>query len=458
VSKFWRIWWIALAVKTAIAVWLPFANDESYYWVWGHHPQLSYFDHPPMVGWLYSLGTLFENFGNAARWPGVWLGHLTLLLWREILKPYLNKEKEAFWLVLVLFSPFLGIGSLIITPDAPLMFFWTLSLYLFIRFMECTRAQNLLLTSALLGASLGLGFCSKYLIVLFIPCVFLWLIWSGDWRKVRWTYLPVTIGVGLLFCWPVLYWNYKHEWVSFAFQLNHGLGASEKPETYSFGWPFEYLAGQIGILFPTVIWLSIRRRETKTARILHAFGWLPIGFFLFTSFQARVEANWPSMAHPAILALAVINMENFQERRSLIWTRSLWITALLLAFLQVIHPWIPIDAKKLKTNEYVRFNAFQAPAIVHGADFFLDSYQMAADVSYKLRRQFYKLGGMNRPDFYDLLPQSYPVSDHFYVGAEIGHPLPKWVAEKGYVVVATQKLSKELQVIEVQKRAPTARP
>lgn len=440
-TRIYRIWLIALAVKTALAIWLPFSNDEAYYWVWGHHPQWSYFDHPPMVGWLFWLGTFLESFGNAARLPGVWMGHLTLLFWNEILKPYLDDAKRAWWMIFVLFSPFFGIGSLVITPDVPLLFFWSLSLLLFLKFIKRPSA----FLAGAFGAALGLGFCSKYMIVLFVPTALAWLAWSGEWRKLRWKFVPLTILGGLLFCAPVVYWNSTHDWVSFRFQLGHGL-SSEKWQT---DWPFEYIGGQLLILFPVVVWMALRRREPKGAQFLHFFGWLPLGFFLYTSFKAHVEANWPIMAHPAILSLAFLNAPNSKVLRA---TLGIWVVAFVLALTEVAHHWLPVDPSKLKTAEFTRFDDL-LPFVRENNDVYLGSYQMAAAVSYKLRRQVYKLGGMNRRDFYDFVPQSFPKNDSFFLIGEITHPIPLWLIEKGYKESLIKVVGQEFRALEVKRSA-----
>lgn len=440
-KSFTRIWLIALAVKTVLAIWLPLSNDEAYYWVWGHHPQLSYFDHPPMVGWLFYFGTFFDSFANASRLPAVWLGHLTLLVWNRILSPVLDEQKRTYWLIFVLFSPFLGIGSLIVTPDVPLLFFWSLSLLFLLRAIE-TKDLRFYIA---LGAALGLGFCSKYMIVIFVPIALAWLAWSGKWRSVKWAYVPLTIVFGLLFCAPVIYWNWKNDWASFAFQLNHGL-VSEK---WKPSWPLEYVGAQILLLFPPVIWFALQRREPREMKVLHFFAWGPLLFFLYTAFKARVEANWPIMAYPAVLSLALLNMRDW---RWLKITVGIWAAALVIVLSEIIHPWIPLDPKKLKTNEFKKFDVF-LPEAAHEQELYLGSYQMAGAVSYKLRRQVYKLGGMNRRDFFDFQPQSYPSGDRFIVGAEITHPLPAWVTEKGYEVKSTRRLNDEFQLLEVERRA-----
>ena len=59
----WRLFRLAalvfLAAKLALLALLPPFMDETYYWLWGQHPALSYFDHPPLVGWTQGLAGVF---------------------------------------------------------------------------------------------------------------------------------------------------------------------------------------------------------------------------------------------------------------------------------------------------------------------------------------------------------------------------------------------------------------
>ena len=59
-------WLLAIStiVRTVLAAWLEFGNDEVYYWTYALYPDWSHFDHPPMVGWaiqLFSLNLLLDN-------------------------------------------------------------------------------------------------------------------------------------------------------------------------------------------------------------------------------------------------------------------------------------------------------------------------------------------------------------------------------------------------------------
>lgn len=440
-TQFYRFWLILLAIKAALAVWLPFSSDEAYYWVWSHYPQLSYFDHPPFVAWLFWLGQWVDAAGQAVRLPAVLLGHTTLLIWNRLLEPHLDERARCWWLGFVALSPFMGVGSLVVTPDLPLVFFWSLAMVTLQYALQSHRAKAYFA----LGAVLGLGFCAKYHMVLFVPVAWVWLLVSGRWRDIAWKYLPLTVLAGLLFCAPVWYWNMTNEWVSFRFQLDHGL----KKATWKPQWPLQYIAGQLALIFPIVLVLALRRREPRSLRWLHAFAWLPVIFFLYTSFRARVEANWPIIAYPAIFTLAFLNDPGHRWIRV---TMGIWAAALLIVISHLWSPWFPIDARKLKTNEMTKYDALVQPSS-ELTPFFAGSYQMASTLSYRTGRMISKLRGLNRRDFYDFQPMSMPTSEVFYVAVEDGHPLPEWVAQSGASVREAQVVSEQLRILEVRQRA-----
>ena len=98
---FHKVIWISLAVKLVLSTLLPLTSDEAYYWVWSHHMQWSYLDHPPVIAWLFWLTHPLENFGGACRWAGVVMSQLTLCVWLVILRSYLTEVQLRMWLWLV---------------------------------------------------------------------------------------------------------------------------------------------------------------------------------------------------------------------------------------------------------------------------------------------------------------------------------------------------------------------
>ena len=94
---------------------------------------------------------------------------------------------------------------------------------------------------------------------------------------------------GLLACavlMPLLLWNHRHDWISFAFQLGHGMGNDSR-------WPLASLGEIIGaqalvaspILFALMLIVAIkvlRRGGDAPALLLAATGIVTLGFFLVT--------------------------------------------------------------------------------------------------------------------------------------------------------------------------------
>lgn len=436
-KSIYQIWFLALGVKLVLSALLPLADDEAYYWVWSQHLQLSYFDHPPMVSWVFRLGHFLNDFYQAARWPAVIIGHITLLIWLKILEPVLNFEKLKAWLLLALFSPLIGPGSIIVTPDIPLVFFWSLSLWIFIKAVETPQIS----LYAALGLSLGLGFSSKYHIVLFPPLAVFWLWQQGLLTKNRLKPLWITLFTFLVGAAPVILWNLQNNWISFAFQLNHGLGGkSWKPS-----WTYMYLLGQLGLLFPTVVFFALKRGGNSQTQLLHLFGWGPILFFFLTSFKGRVEANWPIIAYPSLLGLALVQSKGLKWVR---WTLAIWVTTFVIVLSEVAFRWIPISPDNLKTNEFWRFDKLAYVAQPY-EPLFARSFQMASKLSFLLKRPVYKLRDFHRKDFFDFQEQSQPSTPFYFVAIKMGEPLPAWVNKKGHQIVERISVDDSYEIVKV---------
>jgi len=414
---------VALIFKLILSAVLPLTSDEAYYWMWSHHMQLSFFDHPPAVAWLFWLAQPIENFGSASRWPGVLLSHGTLILWLLILKPVMTEGQLRLWLWLALLSPLIGAGSLIITPDTPLLFCWALTLLMFLRWIQ----QPTFSRALWLGLSCGLGFCSKYVMVLEPMFLLFASLMISEWRtamKKGWWVILLGVFLGST---PVWVWNYLHDFVSIRFQADHGLGQ----KLWKPNWTYEYILVQIGLIFPTVvIWAA---KSTKRAPgWLSLLAWGPLAFFALTSFKGYVEANWPIVAYAEIFALAVLALP--QPTVGYRVTIGIWTTALVAMMFLIVTRWSP-TGHPIKTREFFEFEPLRAAVLQH-QPMYARSYQMASQLSFELKKPVYKLHGMNRRDFYDFLSESQPTGDRFYVMAEKEDLLPPNYEASGFRIVA----------------------
>lgn len=411
-------------------------NDESYYWVWAKHMQLSFYDHPPFVAWLFWLGQALHLPGTMVRWPGVLLGQATLALWLLILKPFFSEEQRFYWLVLALLSPLVGGTNLVVTPDLPLLFCNALALLIYFRWKKDPRWGWALA----FGFAMGLGFSAKYVMVLFPLFLFPVILMSraerpAFLRQFGWIFLGALAGTL-----PVWLWNLLNDFASFRFQADHGLG--ERP--YKLSWTIEYVLAQIGLIFPIILYWALRARR-KLPLAFHMLAWGPLVFFLLTTSRRYSEANWPIVAHPVILALAVASFP--RNMRGLQTTIALWWTALVtLAVLVILQP--PF----VRASHMREFHGFDAVvAASRGLEpLYARSYQLAAKMDFETRRPVYKLRGMNRKDFYDYLDESEPRAKVYYVAAEKGDQLPLEYVARGHHIVSRQPVDDTYEIWRVE--------
>lgn len=439
VRQFLQVWILSLFLKIALAVMMPLSPDEAYYWMWSHHLQLSYFDHPPFIAWLFYLGHWLEPWGQWVRLPTVLLGHLTFLVWFYILKPRFSWEKFKYWYALAFFSPLVGFGSMIGTPDVPLMLFWSLAIYFFQQCLFYQKARDYFL----LGAALGLGFCSKYHIVLFVPLTLICLLVENRLREVSLKKLIYTLISGLIFSLPVIIWNIQNEFASFRFQIDHGFGKSD----WTPDWTLGYLAAEILLLFPLVVYAALKAKPPRNYKHLSYLAWGPLIFFFVSSFRGTVELNWPNIAFPVVFALVLFSPN---PRRIALWTSLFWVVLYGFAFYSSLT--FPKNSPVAKPfREQFRFRPLSSVQ-KEFQPLYAGTYQIASTIWYENKQPIYKLRDMSRYDFYDTLPQSLPKEDTFYVIQENWSQMPDWVKKAGYKTEIMREIEPHFQVVRVSKK------
>jgi 4-amino-4-deoxy-L-arabinose transferase-like glycosyltransferase len=309
------LWAVALGLFFfhLLYIWLtPFdlAADEAYYWDWSRHLALGYYSKPPLVAWVIAL---FTRLGGDHPFF-VRLGAVLFSLGSSLVLFYLGKAlfnaKVGFWAsILVNATPGFALGSVIMTIDPPLMFFWGLTILLLYR--AVTGEKRLYWYMA--GISLGLGLLSKYTIVALIPSLFIYLAFSPEkrsWLRKKEPYLFIFIGLIVLS--PNLYWNYINQWPSI--KQPAGLVAGRNLSSLTtFIW---FIGPQAGILSPLTfllvlygLWQGGRQGILRhDDRLLFLF-WhaMPLlGFFIILSFFSVCYVNWAAPAYFTAFILAVV--------------------------------------------------------------------------------------------------------------------------------------------------------
>ncbi|MEO6436161.1 MAG: glycosyltransferase family 39 protein, partial [Tepidisphaeraceae bacterium] len=241
---------VGLAIFAAVALRLlamcsvPLIPEEAYYWVYSQNPQLSYFDHPPMVAWVIGAGTaLFGNIELGVRIGAMALmAGVSLLLYR-LARMWFDRTTAIVSAVLVQILPvYFGIG-LLAPMDAALCFFWLLCLVGVSAAVRSGRPGGWYLA----GAALGGALLSKYSGIFLAAGVFVAVAGHPRWRRQLLTvhpYLAFALAAALFS--PVMAWNASHDWASFRFQFIERYAG----DRINFAAPLGFLGMQIVVLTP----------------------------------------------------------------------------------------------------------------------------------------------------------------------------------------------------------------
>jgi hypothetical protein len=294
---------------------VPVVPQEAYYWNYAKHLALSYFDHPPMTAWTIALCTALGGDNPfCIRLGAVFYSLGVMIIMYAVIRRLLDRSRPALKTVIIVNCSILfSLGSTIMTPDVPLMFFWALILYVLVRLRDLPKAGWWYLA----GAALGLGLLSKYSAILIVPGIFLYLLFSPGQRRWLGTVHPyAALCLAAVIFLPVIIWNAQHEWASFLFQSSRRFSEMRPLRLDFFG---QLLGSQAGLLTPYIFlltivgWFSVGlwgfRRSDDRYRLLFFLA-LPV-YLIFTgaSFKSLVKMNWMAPAYITSIIAGVIWLE-----------------------------------------------------------------------------------------------------------------------------------------------------
>ncbi len=347
-------WAGALAALTllrlVIAATTPLAPDEAYYWVWSRALAPGYPDHPPMVALWIRLGTLLAGDGAlgvrllgplsvaAASWLLADAGDLLLPGHRAGLRAA----------ALLNATLLLGIGAVIMTPDTPLLFFWTCCLWALARLLRDGNPRWWLA----IGLFAGLAMASKYTAALLWFGIGIWLLATPSmliWLKRPGPWLGAVAGCAVFM--PVVLWNAAHHWTSFARQ---GGRIDAWHPANAFRFMTELIAGQFGLATPLVFVLCVagvvvavrqawQTRDTAWS-LLTALTLPGAILFMQHTLADRVQGNWPAIIYPAA-AIAAAGLQAPAWQRLHVPAVVLGLAITLLVYLQAATGLLPVPVR-----------------------------------------------------------------------------------------------------------------
>lgn len=371
--------WLAIALIATLVfrLWLslavPYSGDEAYFTLWGRHPALGFYDHPPMVGWLLALLLRVSDAVWVLRLPVVLLPVLVAFLVRHALASWYGRDAQTADLaaLAVLLVP-VNVWNVFITTDTPLILFSVASMLAFAR-------ERFFIA----GALLGLAFLSKYFAVLLGIAYLAWAIAARRPRA-----FALAFAGALPFGLVNLYWNWQACWCNVMFNAinrHEGAGLSwTTPALYASS--LAYLAGPL-------LWFAwkgrAQLRSSGNGALLAA--WLvPLAVFALLSPVRRIGLHWLlSFLPPLVLTVALA-----LERRALVVTVR-WFAGIAVVQAAILSVLVALPLETWKGRGFYQNLVLLAetPAVLHALETAApaatpayESYAMAAVLSYHAGR------------------------------------------------------------------------
>lgn len=357
---------IAALVHLALGFSIEFSVDEAHYALYAQHLAWSYFDHPPLVGWIQWPIVALTSLEGVIRFIPelLWIISAYLVYQVTIDLHHFIRGRNAGYLtsalpsvnlcglmavLTVVAAPMLHILAIGLLPDTLLA---PLSLGLMLMALRWLSKDHFSIGDWIItGILLGLAGLSKYTAA-FTALALLFVFLSAP-RKPWITKLGFWLAaiIALLLITPVLYWNWVNDWMSFKYQLAHGSGGT---------WLWRRLGAYVGIqilvfgplyILGSFIFLKDCIHGTKVS-LLALFGFFFIPFIIFVSLSGGGGLpHWTSPAWFCLAPFAGIGLAKAWALQHRNWIRILFliqITLCCIGFAYVLSG--GINSTSIKSN------------------------------------------------------------------------------------------------------------
>lgn len=314
---------LAVTAIRLLGLWLSVVElnlEEAQYWEWSRHFAFGYFSKPPLIAWIIAATTGVCGDGEACVRASAPLFYAGTSLAVYGLAAALYGRSVAFLAGLTaLFSIAIVFSSRIISTDVPLLLFWSLALFAYVRRLQGGGWPWLLL----LALAFAGGLLAKYAMAYFVMGILLAGIMSAEGRRaLRDRPMWLALILGLLALVPNLVWNADHGFSTFR---HVGHNVSGDGLTFSLAKGLDFLVSQFvvagPVIFGALLYLLIRPRSARLEdrdRMLVAFILPPLVLVALIAFVTRAYPNWAAPAYISAMALVPALLLRW-ERKWLVW-------------------------------------------------------------------------------------------------------------------------------------------
>lgn len=346
-----RLILVGLLIHLLLAVCTGLTPDEAHYALYGAHLGWSYFDHPPLTGWLQAPfvlagGTdLLMRVLPMASWLGAVLMMRTLCRRLSAARGATGDTlaTEDLWVAcLMLLSPLLNLLGVVLVPDSLLLPLVPAAMLMTWTLRDATASPQWRHWIAL-GLILGLCLLAKYTGLFVVLGALLSLVaFRGRalWRLPGFWLAAIEI---VLLSSPIFIWNAAHHWISFAYQADHAQGS----QSWTALAVARALALQLllfGILLSVGVIRACRgeaqeadeyRAARRDSRIMGLLFGLPV-LLVFLALAGRGSSlpHWTTCGWTALIPLAIAGIR--QMARGFIISALTWQIALMTVIVGVV--------------------------------------------------------------------------------------------------------------------------
>jgi len=345
-------YWSIIIVVAIVKFILPFLlqspvyelhRDEYLYYAQGQHFALGYLENPPVLSWL---GTISSWLGGSSFWIKFWpclFGALTVVITCLLAAELGGKAFAQFIAGLSILGGAYMRMFFLFQPNAPEIFFWTLSIYFLVRFIKNKEIKFLFA----FVISLSLSWWSKYSVAFLAAAIFIALLFSVH-RLIflrKQTYIALLLGLILIL--PNLAWQYYHNW-----PLVHHMQELQETQL-RFLSPVDFLKDQLLYLIPVafvwirgLVWL-FKRNEWRF------LGWTYL-FVIILLLLGRGKSYYSMGIYPSLLAAGAVAWENFSTGKP--WVRYAVVTLIIFLTLLFIPMLLPMQEPQKLAAFYKKYN------------------------------------------------------------------------------------------------------
>ena len=145
-----------VALRLVAAAVTPLTFDEAYYWMWSKNLAGGYYDHPPMVALVIRAGTLIAGDTElGVRLVSILLAlPMSFAIYRTAEILFGGTRVAASAAILLNATLLAAVGTLIVTPDAPLLVAASFLIFALAKVLETGRGEWWLAVGVAAGAAL----------------------------------------------------------------------------------------------------------------------------------------------------------------------------------------------------------------------------------------------------------------------------------------------------------------